>query len=49
MAVEDFSDQEAAIITRMTVHNVRKAHREALDQLGALPLGFVAPKQDGST
>jgi len=49
MAVEDFSDQEAAIITRMTVHNVRKALREALDQLGALPLGFVAPKQDGST
>ncbi|MGQ9369226.1 hypothetical protein [Azospirillum sp. ST 5-10] len=42
MAIEDFSDQEAAIITRMTVLDVRQALREALDQLNALPLGFLA-------
>ncbi len=47
MAVEDFSDQEAAIITRMTVANVRKALRDALDQLSALSLVFLALRREG--
>lgn len=46
MAVEGFSDREAAIITRMTVRNVRQALREAFDQLGALPLGFLALRKE---
>lgn len=48
IAIEEFSVQEVAIITRMTVRNVRQSLREAFDQLGALPLGFLALKEGGS-
>ena len=48
VAIEEFSVQEVATITRMTVRNVRQSLREAFDQLGALPLGFLALKEGGS-
>jgi len=48
VVIEEFSAQEVAIITRMTVRNVRQSLREALDQLSALPLGFLALKEGGS-
>ena len=48
VAIEEFSVQEVAIITRLTVRNVRQSLREALDQLSALPLGFLALKEGGS-
>ena len=48
VVIEEFSDQEVAIITRMTVRNVRQALREAFDQLGALPLGFLTLREGGS-
>lgn len=44
MAIEEFSDQEAAVITRMTVQAVRSVLRESLDRLSILPLSLVALK-----
>ncbi|WP_448190918.1 sigma factor-like helix-turn-helix DNA-binding protein [Azospirillum sp. sgz301742] len=48
VSIEEFSVQEVAAITRMTVRNVRRSLREAFDQLDALPLGFLALKEGGS-
>ncbi|BAI71768.1 RNA polymerase sigma-70 factor, ECF subfamily [Azospirillum sp. B510] len=45
MAIEEFSDQEAAIITRMPVAEVRQTLRDALDHLGRMPLGLISQTQ----
>lgn len=45
MAIEEFSDQETAIITRMPVAEVRQTLRDALDHLGRMPLGLISLTQ----
>lgn len=48
MAIEEFSDQETAIITRLPVAQVRQILREALDWLGRMPLGLISlTRKDG--